>query len=62
MAGAWRLIETFGFDGQRVAYDVMGDGPLMVLVDGTPFSSFVWRRIARDLARRHRRFAHQALD
>jgi pimeloyl-ACP methyl ester carboxylesterase len=34
-------------------YEDLEDGPPAVLVHGTPFSSFVWRRIARDLARRH---------
>ena len=61
MAGAWRLTKTFGFEGQRIAYDVLGEGPPMVLVHGTPFSSFVWRRIARELARRHLVFVYDLL-
>lgn len=33
-----------------MAYDVIGDGPPVVLVHGTPFSSRVWRRIVPELA------------
>ena len=53
MASSWRLTRSFDFQGQSVACDVLGDGPALVLVHGTPFSSFVWRRIAREMARRH---------
>ena len=35
-----------------VASGVIGDGPPLVLVHGTPFSSQVWRRIAPLLAQR----------
>jgi pimeloyl-ACP methyl ester carboxylesterase len=36
----------FEFGGQVVRYGHAGSGPPLVLVHGTPFSSFVWRRIA----------------
>ena len=61
MTSPWRLNKTFGFGGQRIAYDVLGDGPPVVLVHGTPFSSFVWRRIARELARRYLVFVYDLL-
>jgi pimeloyl-ACP methyl ester carboxylesterase len=52
----WNLQESFAFEGQRVRYGVVGEGPPLVLVHGTPFSSVVWRRIAPHLARRRRVF------
>ncbi len=51
MPAVWTLSQTFDFEGQSVAYDVLGDGEAVVLVHGTPFSSYVWRNIARELAR-----------
>jgi len=46
----WQLSQTFASEGGAVRYDVMGEGPPLVLVHGTPFSSYVWRRIAPLLA------------
>ncbi len=48
----WALTKIFRFNGQRVACDTMGnpDGPPVVMVHGTPFSSYVWRKIARELS------------
>ncbi|MFO7482954.1 alpha/beta fold hydrolase [Oceanibaculum nanhaiense] len=48
---SWNLTRRFDFRGQEVAYDILGDGPPLVMVHGTPFSSYVWRNIARELAR-----------
>lgn len=45
---------TFEFAGQAVHIAVAGDGPPILLVHGTPFSSHVWHRIAPHLARRYR--------
>ena len=50
---SWNLTRRFDFRGQEVAYDILGDGPPVVRVHGTPFSSYVWRNIARELARDH---------
>lgn len=55
------LTRTFAFEGQTVAYDRLGEGPPVVLVHGTPFSSFVWRTIARELARSHCVFVYDLL-
>ena len=56
MPTTWNLPETFSFGGQIVRYGMLGAGPPVVLVHGTPFSSYVWHRIAPHLAERHRVF------
>lgn len=56
MSDSWNLPESFDFEGQSVRYGIIGEGPPLVLVHGTPFSSVVWRRIAPHLARRRRVF------
>src|SRR5215469_14256377 len=61
MTPACSLHEVFNFEGQRVAYDVLGDGRPIVMVHGTPFSSYVWRNIARELARGYRVFLFDLL-
>ncbi|HLL39813.1 MAG TPA: alpha/beta fold hydrolase, partial [Rubrobacteraceae bacterium] len=53
-AAEWKLGEFFEYRGDRVAYDAFGEGPPIVLVHGTPFSSYVWRRIAPALAENYR--------
>ncbi len=50
----WRLTRTFDFGGQPIAYDIFGDGSPLVLIHGTPFSSYVWRAVARELANEFR--------
>jgi len=57
----WSLTKTFDFDGQSVAYDSVGKGEPVVLVHGTPFSSYVWRHISRELAREFRVFVYDLL-
>ena len=44
-----------------MAYDVLGEGGPVVLVHGTPFSSYVWRGIARELARTRQVFVFDLL-
>lgn len=61
MSQPHRLTRVFEFDGQTVAYDRFGNGEAVVLVHGTPFSSFVWRRIARELARSYEVFMYDLL-
>jgi pimeloyl-ACP methyl ester carboxylesterase len=61
MTAVWSLSKKFSFEGQRVAYDVLGKGSPIVLVHGTPFSSYVWRNIARELARTHEVFLFDLL-
>ena len=47
----WKLTQSFAYQGHRIAYDTLGQGAPMVLIHGTPFSSYVWRKIAPLLAR-----------
>jgi pimeloyl-ACP methyl ester carboxylesterase len=42
----WRLGKHLKTEQGTVAWDQSGDGPPIVLVHGTPWSSFVWRHIA----------------
>jgi pimeloyl-ACP methyl ester carboxylesterase len=46
----WFLNQEFSFSGGSVRYDIRGDGPPLVLVHGTPWSSFNWRHIIPALA------------
>jgi pimeloyl-ACP methyl ester carboxylesterase len=52
----WELPNTYRSAIGRVRWNRLGpqDAPPLVLLHGTPFSSYVWRGIARSLARRHR--------
>ncbi len=49
---SWQLTQTFDFFGQEVRYDITGNGPPLVLVHGTPWSSFNWRHLIPQLAER----------
>lgn len=48
----WRLSKTFDSAGGTVAYEVLGDGAPVVLVHGTPSWSYLWRKVASELALR----------
>jgi pimeloyl-ACP methyl ester carboxylesterase len=48
----WALGERFLSDGGEIAWARVGEGPPVVLVHGTPWSSWTWRRIAPRLAER----------
>jgi pimeloyl-ACP methyl ester carboxylesterase len=52
---------AFDFNGQSVAYGTFGKGNPVVLIHDTPFSSYVWRRIAPELARDHRVYVYDLL-
>ncbi|MGW6567739.1 alpha/beta fold hydrolase [Streptomyces sp. NPDC054975] len=47
----WTLGEEFETPGGTVRWRVLGSGDPVVLVHGTPYSSFLWRDIAPALAR-----------
>ncbi len=46
----WNLPHTFEFEGRPVKYGVKGDGYPLILVHGTPWSSFNLRYLIRDLS------------
>lgn len=52
-----RLSTTHG----EIAFDVLGDGPPVVLVHGTPSRGVVWREVATALAEQHRVFVYDLL-
>ena len=52
---AWTLNHSTRLEDGVVRWDSFGDGPPIVLVHGTPYSSFLWRDVAVALARSGRR-------
>ena len=46
----WNLAQEYVFDGRVVRYDIRGKGPPVVLVHGTPWSSFNLRHLIDDLS------------
>ncbi|CAM5620080.1 Alpha/beta hydrolase OS=Streptomyces rochei OX=1928 GN=G3I25_13060 PE=4 SV=1 [Streptomyces rochei] len=54
----WTLPETFAGSTGSVRWNRLGEPgrPPLVLLHGTPFSSYVWRAVARSLARDHQVF------
>ncbi|MGW0536421.1 alpha/beta fold hydrolase [Streptomyces sp. NPDC003032] len=52
----WTLDRTFPSSSGTVRWAALGpaEAPPVVLVHGTPFSSYVWRAVARALSREHR--------
>jgi pimeloyl-ACP methyl ester carboxylesterase len=52
----WTLSGTYEFRGHTVRFGVSGAGAPIVLIHGTPFSSYVWRRIVPCLATHRRVF------
>jgi pimeloyl-ACP methyl ester carboxylesterase len=57
----WQLSERFDFEGNAIAWDMIGEGPPAVMMHGSPFSSLEWRRIAPWLARHRRVFYYDML-
>ncbi len=47
----WKLPETYAFEGRPVRYGVIGDGPPLVIVHGTPWSSFNMRHLVKALSK-----------
>jgi pimeloyl-ACP methyl ester carboxylesterase len=49
----WVLTQRFAAGGGEIAWDRFGEGPAVVMVHGTPWSSWTWRRVAAVLARHY---------
>lgn len=47
----WHLPETYLFEGRPVRYGVLGNGPPLVIVHGTPWSSFNMRHLISALSK-----------
>jgi pimeloyl-ACP methyl ester carboxylesterase len=52
MPREWNLRRRLTLSDTEVAYDVLGFGPPLVLVHGTPTNSYIWRNVALRLADR----------
>jgi pimeloyl-ACP methyl ester carboxylesterase len=52
MPEEWNLRRRITISDTDVAYDVLGFGPPLVLVHGTPSNSYIWRNVALRLADR----------
>ncbi|WP_159943257.1 MULTISPECIES: alpha/beta fold hydrolase [unclassified Nocardiopsis] len=50
---AWTLDQTFEAPNGTVRWARLGEGDPLVLLHGTPFSSYVWRHVARALSTRY---------
>src|ERR671925_777523 len=57
----WVLRQRFASDEGEIAWDRLGDGPPVVIVHGTPWSSWTWRRVAAFLAERFSVFVFDLL-
>lgn len=54
----WKLPETYVFEGRAVRYGVVGNGPPLVIVHGTPWSSFNMRHLVEALSKHFRVYYH----
>lgn len=50
----WELTQAFDFGGRQVKYDILGQGPDLVIVHGTPWSSYNLRHLIIGLAENYR--------
>jgi pimeloyl-ACP methyl ester carboxylesterase len=61
VAEGWRLGESYESSGGRVAYGVFGSGEPVVLVHGTPSSSYLWRGVGERLSERWEVYVYDLL-
>jgi pimeloyl-ACP methyl ester carboxylesterase len=57
----WDVPERLAFEGHTIRWGRMGSGPALVLLHGTPFSSYEWHRVAPILAARRTVYFHDML-
>ncbi|TWI53672.1 pimeloyl-ACP methyl ester carboxylesterase [Pseudomonas duriflava] len=50
---SWELPESYDYKGRNICYGRLGEGPPMVLVHGTPWSSFNLRHLIQKLSREY---------
>jgi pimeloyl-ACP methyl ester carboxylesterase len=58
MPEGWTLRREFSSPFGTIAYDVLGAGDPLLMIHGTPFSSFVWRDFAPVLAERYQVYVY----
>src|SRR5918993_2271309 len=61
MPEEWTLRRRVTLSGGEIAYDVLGFGPPLLLVHGTPTRSYIWRDVALRLADRFSVYAFDLL-
>ena len=59
--GRWRLGERQWTSAGEVAYEVLGEGPPVILVHGTPMRSHLWRNVVPALVESHSVYVYDLL-
>jgi pimeloyl-ACP methyl ester carboxylesterase len=49
----WELLKKYDFHGQSIRYGNVGEGPALILVHGTPWSSYNFRHIIKELSKKY---------
>ena len=61
MEKTWSLTQEAMTPFGKIAYDILGGGDPLVMVHGTPFSSYVWRKLVPILSRQFRVYVYDLL-
>ena len=61
MSEEWTLRRRITLSGGEIAYDVLGFGAPLLLVQGAPTNSYLWRNVALRLADRFSVYAFDLL-
>ena len=57
----WNLAETYNYEDRLVRYGISGDGPPLVIVHGTPWSSYNMRHLVKALSKKFKVHYHDLL-